>query len=623
MDLNSINLMLSWFSSYTEEEKEALRFSILSRDAILMSALSNFLQTKSISLLDQDFRQFLNFRTVPEFVTAPAPTSSLLKTSSSSLKKDSAVSPKKVIYDFDAKKEDAELTKDGKRKISLKSKRMEEVSQQIMEKKREKKSQILEIDFSFLSDYEKIKKLTPQMKKQLFKVSETIEFDDFLDLRHLLGFEKVNITSFMANLFEKFEQFLKENPDASCSVEKGLSIETFVNLLCGNAETPMEKIGYLGVFFYFLDFNMDGYLDQDEVFQGLVMLSTGDEREKIKAGFEIFGESTVHDEKKVPLLIMSSSQLTRFLEIIMKVAFLKESKENDDLDLYEIQLRLNRDAFCLSKMIFKIIDTTKYNSISLEQFLLFYGNYKEEKGKLDFLNDPDFKSSLATAEMMSIQRITFLKFDDKDLQREKIEKIYLNLKKQGRDGNLKFLFDELRFGEIRVDTLVKAFKELKVRPAMTVVDFKNYLNKVYDDEKIYIDESVKKKYTMKLFQLFDLNNNNVLEWNEVMSALIFLSNGSEKVKSIELYNIYDEDQDKTLEFIELYHILRGIFNLLLFDAAGNDNLNLGKQNAETLAFSTAVKCFEEQKLDPKDAKQGLNLDAFIQWYQSLIENVRV
>lgn len=620
MDLNSINLMLSWFSSYTEEEKEILRSSIISREPTLMSALSSFLQTKSTALLDQDFRLFLNMKTVP--VSAHASVPSLLKTSPS-LKKDNPASPKKVIYDFDVKNEDAEPVHGQKRRISEKSKRMDEVNKKFSEKRREKKSQILEIDFNFLSEFEKTRKLTPQMKKQLFIVSEGIEFDDFLDLRHLLGFEKVNITTFMTNIFEKYEEFLKENQDANNSVEKGLSIESFLNLSCGNAETSVEKIGYLGIFFYFLDFNMDGYLDQDEVFQGLVMLSTGDDRDKIKAGFEIFGESTVHEGKKVPLLIITASQLTRFLEIIMKVAFLKEGRENSDLDLYEIQLRLNRDAFCLSKMVFKIIDKKKLNTISLEEFLLFYGYYKEEKGELGFLNDPEFQSSLTTAESMSVQRVTFLKFDDKELQREKIEKIYLNLKKQGRNGNLNFLFDELRFGEIRVDTLVKVFKELKVRPAMTVFDFKNYLNKVYENEKVYIEESVKKNYTMKLFQLFDLNNNNVLEWDEVMSALIFLGNGSEKAKSVELYNIYDEDQDKTLQFVELYRMLRGVFNILLFDAAGNESLNLGKQNAETLAFSTAVKCFEEQKIDPKDANKGLNLEVFIQWYQELISNVKV
>lgn len=619
MDLNSINLMLSWFSSYTEEEKSTLRSSIISRDANLMSALSNFLQTKSIPLLDQDFRLFLNLKSVP--VPASAPT--FLKTSSSILKTDNSLSTKKVVYDFDVKKEDAEPTQDRKRRISEKSKRLEEMSQKTTDKKRERKSHLLEIDFNFLAEYEKTRKLTPQMKKQLFKVTEGIDFDDFLDLRHLLGFDKINISNFMTTIFEKYEQYLKENPDATASVEKGVNIEIFINLLSGNAEITMEKIGYLGIFFYFLDFNMDGYLDKDEVFQGLVMLSSGDDREKIKAGFEIFGVSIMHDGKKVPLLVIEQNQLTRFLEVIMRVAFLKEKNGNEDLDLYEIQIRLNRDAFCLAKMVFKIIDQKKMGTISLEEFLLFYGNYIEMKGSLDFLNDSDFKSFLATAETMSVQRVTFLNFDDKKLQREKIEKIYSSLKDQGREGNLKFLFEELRFDEVRVDTLVKAFQELKVRPAMTVDDFKNYLNKVYADEKVYIEESVKRKYIMKLFQLFDLNNNNVLEWDEVMSALIFLGNGSEKVKSVELYKIYDIDNDKKLEFKELYHMLRGIFNLLLFDAAGNDNLNLEKQNAETLAFSTAVKCFEEQKIDPKDSEQGLDLDVFIKWYRALIANVRV
>ena len=619
MDLNSINLMLSWFSSYTEEEKSTLRSSIISRDANLMSALSNFLQTKSIPLLDQNFRLFLNLKSVP--VPASAPT--FLKTSSSILKTDNSLSTKKVVYDFDVKKEDAEPTQDRKRRISEKSKRLEEMSQKTTDKKRERKSHLLEIDFNFLAEYEKTRKLTPQMKKQLFKVTEGIDFDDFLDLRHLLGFDKINISNFMTTIFEKYEQYLKENPDATASVEKGVNIEIFINLLSGNAEITMEKIGYLGIFFYFLDFNMDGYLDKDEVFQGLVMLSSGDDREKIKAGFEIFGVSIMHDGKKVPLLVIEQNQLTRFLEVIMRVAFLKEKNGHEDLDLYEIQIRLNRDAFCLAKMVFKIIDQKKMGTISLEEFLLFYGNYIEMKGSLDFLNDSDFKSSLATAETMSVQRVTFLNFDDKKLQREKIEKIYSSLKDQGREGNLKFLFEELRFDEVRVDTLVKAFQELKVRPAMTVDDFKNYLNKVYADEKVYIEESVKRKYIMKLFQLFDLNNNNVLEWDEVMSALIFLGNGSEKVKSVELYKIYDIDNDKKLEFKELYHMLRGIFNLLLFDAAGNDNLNLEKQNAETLAFSTAVKCFEEQKIDPKDSEQGLDLDVFIKWYRALIANVRV
>jgi Ca2+-binding EF-hand superfamily protein len=67
---------------------------------------------------------------------------------------------------------------------------------------------------------------------------------------------------------------------------------------------------------------------------------------------------------------------------------------------------------------------------------------------------------------------------------------------------------------------------------------------------------------MELFQIFDLDHNNVVDWIELLSGICLLCGGSTKEKINVLFEIYDINEDGVLSFKELYLLLENNLKIL-------------------------------------------------------------
>ena len=667
MDTESINSLLKYFP-YTEAEKNLVRELLIKRDPTLMAALSDFLQTKDVTSLNQKFKGILASQQVyrpydqsPKYdykqtsnvstgqviytspnvstktyettnlYTAPSVPSKTYETSvygagvSNVGQPTSFVttSPSKAVrYQEDVKIDDGkpkkELTESVKRsKVDTmeniqRLKRMSEyaMNKEIEESSKPPKENVLKsFTFDFLPEKIKNNYLETQHKKKLIEMASSLSFENFLDIRHFLRLDKIDLRTFVEKAKARVEELhpLKTGQDLA-SYNPGFSLEEFIALLCGESEIPKSKMGYIGLLFFYLDYNHNQILETDEILQGFIMLGPGDKKDKITAAFLALGGDS---------LCLSETELSHYMEIVIRVYKLREDMGSDEkIDLYDIQKDIDLAAKSLAKRIFETVDYDESGSISLEEFLIWHDRI-EAKAKLsDLKNDVSFKKSLALAKESKKKRVEAL-FYSRDVQTQVSTKEKLKndiLDNSLHTKTLENLKKTLKVDKIDVGTAIKVFTSMNYSKALTTKEFAVFWEKVFAEEKVKFtaeEEANVNKEIVRLFQILDTNKNGVLEWDELMSALIFVLRGSESEKARIAFQQFDSNGDGILQFKELFFFLKGIFNLLMYD---NQHDLFKKETPDMIAFATAKECFSQFKLDV--VKDSIDYKTFQKWYSS-------
>lgn len=116
-----------------------------------------------------------------------------------------------------------------------------------------------------------------------------------------------------------------------------------------------------------------------------------------------------------------------------------------------------------------------------------------------------------------------------------------------------------------------------------------------------------------VFDLFDRDNNHVVDMMELICGISLLCSGSEDDKIHAVFDVFDENGDGFISMDEMFKFLTSVFKVVLTpDVMGLMNtMGVEVESAEDLASVTAIECFKTADLN-HDGK--LSVGEFKTWF---------
>merc|ERR1712014_189833 len=116
-----------------------------------------------------------------------------------------------------------------------------------------------------------------------------------------------------------------------------------------------------------------------------------------------------------------------------------------------------------------------------------------------------------------------------------------------------------------------------------------------------------------VFDLFDRDDNQVVDMMELICGISLLCQGSEDEKIQAVFNVFDENGDGFISMDEMFKFLTSVFKVVLTPNVMGVMRSMGVQvdSAEDLASVTSLECFKGADLN-HDGK--LSLQEFTTWF---------
>ena len=125
------------------------------------------------------------------------------------------------------------------------------------------------------------------------------------------------------------------------------------------------------------------------------------------------------------------------------------------------------------------------------------------------------------------------------------------------------------------------------------------------------DSKASKQTIQRLFHVFDINNDGIIDFYELASGISILCAGSKSSKVSASFALFDRNGDGKISLNEMIIYLTSVFRVI-FEATPYSAEEFGA-TPEELAESTAFQCFEDCDIN----KDGfLSLEEFTVWYES-------
>ncbi|KAK1934500.1 Recoverin family protein [Phytophthora citrophthora] len=352
---------------------------------------------------------------------------------------------------------------------------------------------------------------------------------------------------------------------AECADEQGyVSREAFDNcfrkIISTNQGIKSEEYQrinpILNRLFELFDVDKNGMVDFSEISSGLSVFCGGSSEEKIRAAFALYDYNADG--------YISMEEMTRYLTSVFRV--LKEAspaalQQMDRESPEELGVRTAQQAFTEA-------DLDKDGRLSFPEFRKWYT--RSNAANMERLiqnNIPEWLSlrevrRLTNLGSFSAQQVlnTFAKFTSPD-------------------------------GTMDKETFRQAFGHFKVESATK--ESESRLQLLVD----------------RIFELFDQDNNGLVDFNELASGLSVLCGGSQTDKVRAAFNLYDVNHDGYISLGEMRLYLTSVFKVL-FEVNPDSEARMGV-TPEELGEITAEQAFVEADHD-KDGK--LSFAEFSQWY---------
>jgi len=116
-----------------------------------------------------------------------------------------------------------------------------------------------------------------------------------------------------------------------------------------------------------------------------------------------------------------------------------------------------------------------------------------------------------------------------------------------------------------------------------------------------------------VFDLFDRDENHVVDMMELICGISLLCSGSEDEKIHAVFNVFDENGDGFISMDEMFKFLTSVFKVVLTPNVMGvmNSMGVTVESAEDLASVTALECFKTADLN-QDGK--LSVTEFKNWF---------
>eukprot|EP00931_Biecheleriopsis_adriatica_P094117 TRINITY_DN6779_c0_g1_i1.p1 TRINITY_DN6779_c0_g1~~TRINITY_DN6779_c0_g1_i1.p1 ORF type:complete len:371 (+),score=91.20 TRINITY_DN6779_c0_g1_i1:73-1113(+) len=163
---------------------------------------------------------------------------------------------------------------------------------------------------------------------------------------------------------------------------------------------------------------------------------------------------------------------------------------------------------------------------------------------------------------------------------------------------------------IPVGPALKAFKKAADGGQLSRETFLTAYANVLQDHSIEVPSDEVKN---AVFDLFDRDDNNVVDMMELICGISLLCAGNEEEKIHAVFEVFDENGDGYISMDEMYKFLTSVFKVVLTPAVMRAMSSMGVtvESAEDLASVTSLECFKTADLN-QDGK--LSVEEFKQWF---------
>jgi Ca2+-binding EF-hand superfamily protein len=176
-----------------------------------------------------------------------------------------------------------------------------------------------------------------------------------------------------------------------------------------------------------------------------------------------------------------------------------------------------------------------------------------------------------------------------------------NLKELRRTSGLK---------NVPVADGLQGFKKFSSDGKLTRETFQAAYEQIVVDHQL---QDVAPDVQAAVFDLFDRDDNNVVDMMEVICGVSLLCSGAEDDKIHAVFDIFDENGDGFISMDEMFKFLSSVFKVVLTPnvMAVMNSMGVTVESAEDLASVTALECFKTADLN-HDGK--LSVGEFKNWF---------
>lgn len=435
--------------------------------------------------------------------------------------------------------------------------------------------------------------LVPELYKLFYDAVDDLDFASFLSLRHELHLDEVSVKDLIIHQRE-----ILRSSNGSIT---GINPEQFVSLMDSKGLQDDDIFSLLQIFFY-LDFNNNGLLDADEILLGFVMLASASEKEKIEAAFLIVDEDGSGT--------LDINEVTKYMRSVIRMGDGRKFKSDD---AFEHEFLIEKMAAATAKVIFKEMDLDNNGRISYEEFVVWHNlhgieveGFKEEKEKVK-----DILKAASKERSEKLMRYNAFTLQNKDYQELTNQRLKSVLDSKINDKSVNQFRERLQLGQVRFLDAVRFLKEHKVSERLGFGAFVSFMKELYQKCNVKVDLNAAQQTLNEFYQAIDLDSNGFIDWNEILGAFSLLCIGTENEKIRGVFEVFDMNGDNVLQFNEVYTLFLSSFNLIFMR---NPESEIARQDPKKLSFSMAISAFSDNELDPYT--NGLDYDTFVKWYRN-------